>query len=294
MEQRSQESPRAGPSSSSNDADPPPPSTTVEASPTRRTQRSSTPQSLPSTSPTASRNPSRSPSTSRRSLKRTTFSPVPEESHLIAQATSSTSDHPSEPASKKPRATTDDLQKRRGQRLFGVLTSTLTQFKRESETDRAATAASRRAQIEARSATKLALSSQQIDASERQRALIWEARSLAEQITTGDSQRKTLRGLKRRMASFLYTPTGSTSRSGKRLAEDIPTSSKGTGRRADEEGDFAVYFLPGKTLPEQEDVLNDQEDDVDDKIDRFDDRWEEERRRLLQRLKDVKAKIRET
>ncbi|GAC98023.1 hypothetical protein PHSY_005611 [Pseudozyma hubeiensis SY62] len=288
---------QAGPSGSSKDADPPP-STTVEASPTRRTQRSCTPQSLPSTSPTASRNPSRSPSTSRRSLKRTTFSPVPEESHASHTALAiSSSTPPPEPASKKPRSASrttsgDPKAARRGQRLFGVLTSTLTQFKRDSESDRAATLAQRRAQIEARSASKLALSSHQIDASLLHRSLLWEARSLSEQIVTGDIQRKTLRGLKRRMASFLYTPTTCRERED-RLAANIPTSSTGGGRRADEEGDFAVYFLPGKTLPEQEDKLNDQEDSVDDKIDRFDDRWEEERRRLLQRLEDVKAKIRE-
>uniref|UniRef100_V5EZK6 Uncharacterized protein n=2 Tax=Kalmanozyma brasiliensis (strain GHG001) TaxID=1365824 RepID=V5EZK6_KALBG len=61
----------------------------------------------------------------------------------------------------------------------------------------------------------------------------------------------------------------------------------------DREGNYALYFLPGKTLPEQEDRLNEQEDDVDERIDRFDDDWVAERSRLMEQLEEIKAKIRE-
>lgn len=125
---------------------------------------------------------------------------------------------------------------------------------------------------------------------------MWEARALAEEIAQGDAQQKTLRGMKRRMASFLYTPSARrASRTGRgaRLAEDIPTAVRTMSRKEDRDGDFALYFLPGKTLPEQEDRLNEQEDDVDDKIDRFDDDWVEARARLMERLEEVKLKIRE-
>ena len=57
--------------------------------------------------------------------------------------------------------------------------------------------------------------------------------------------------------------------------------------------DFAVYFLPGKTLPEQEDTLNEQEDDVDEQIDRFDDAWEAKRSDLVEKLDRLKARIRD-
>ncbi|TKY88716.1 hypothetical protein EX895_002347 [Sporisorium graminicola] len=259
----------------------------------RRTQRSPTPQSHPSRSPTQSRDPSRSPSTSRRSIKRTsTFSPVPEEQPSASSTLSIT-----QPAAKRSRtATRDPDAKKRGQRLFGVLTSTLSQFKRESETDRAASAAHKRAAIEARLASKLKDSEKAIDAVQRRRALVWEARHIAEQIATGDAQRKTLRSTKRRMASFLYTPppppnsrTRSAAAGQERLAVEIPTSLAPS--RADERDAYAIYFLPGKTLPEQEDALNGQEDDVDEAIDRFDDTWDAQRSQLMNQLDGVKRKL---
>ncbi|CDW97566.1 hypothetical protein [Sporisorium scitamineum] len=195
----------------------------------------------------------------------------------------------------RSRTSTRDLDaKRRGQRLFGVLTSTLSQFKRESETDRAASAAHKRAQIEARLASKLKDSEREIDAIQRKRALMWEARQIAEQIATGDAQRKTLRGMKRRMASFLYTPPPPARRStaeDPRLAVEIPTSL--TPSRGGDRDGYAVYFLPGKTLPEQEDTLNGQEDDVDEAIDRFDDTWDAKRSDLMHQLDDIKRRSRD-
>ncbi|SJX64854.1 uncharacterized protein SRS1_15283 [Sporisorium reilianum f. sp. reilianum] len=265
--------PQAGSSSSS---------PSVERQTSRRTERSPTPQSHPSSSPVQSRDPSRSPSTSRHSVKRTsTFSPVPEEEP---------------PKRTRTAAARDPADKRRGQRLFGVLTSTLSQFKRESETDRAASAAHKRAEIEARLANKLKDSERAIDAVERRRGLVWEARRVAEQIATGDAQRKTLRGMKRRMASFLYTPPpppNVRTRRGEqeRLAVDIPTSDAPS--RGEDRDAYAVYFLPGKTLPEQEDALNAQEDDVDEAIDRFDDTWDARRSQLVQQLDELKRKLRQ-
>lgn len=227
------------------------------------------------------------------------MSPVPEE--LPPRATSSTTQPATEdpsPPSKRSRPPSDPTTKRRGQRLFGLLNSTLTQFKAESESTRSTTAAQRRAEIEARLANKLKQTDSILSATERKKSLVWEARTLAEEIATGDAQRKTLRGMKRRMASFLFTPsTPSNSRTRRgggedaRLAPEIPISTSARDvRRGDREG-HALYFLPGKTLPEQEDKLNEQEDDVDEKIDRFDDGWDARRSELMGRLEDVNERI---
>lgn len=248
-----------------------------------------------------SRSASYSPASSRRGTKRpSSFSPVPEEDPPAPSHSTLESGIDPDPAQsvKKPRAADPDAR-RRGQRLFGVLTSTLSQFKRESESTRAASAAQKRAEIEARLAAKLEHTSKAIDSTERRRSLVWEARALAEQIAAGDAQRKTLRSMKRRMASFLYTPTPASHRSTRsqskgehRLATEIPTSVTPMARVDDEDGGYAVYFLPGRTLPEQEDLLNAQEDDVDDRIDRFDDAWDDERRGLCEELERVKTRIR--
>ena len=247
-----------------------------------------------------SRSASYSPASSRRGTKRpSSFSPVPEEDPPAPSHSTLESSVDPDPAQsvKKPRAADPDAR-RRGQRLFGVLTSTLSQFKRESESTRAASAAQKRAEIEARLATKLENTSKAIDSTERRRSLVWEARALAEQIAAGDAQRKTLRSMKRRMASFLYTTHPDSYHSTRsqarehRLAAEIPTSVTPMAKVNDEDGGYAVYFLPGRTLPEQEDLLNAQEDDVDDRIDRFDDAWDDERRGLCEELERVKTRIR--
>lgn len=102
------------------------------------------------------------------------------------------------------------------------------------------------------------------------------------------------------MASFPYTPTPTNDshkkrRGGRegseRLAENIPLSLTPMSKMLDREGQYAVYFLPRKTLPEQEDELNNQEDKVDEQIDAFDDAWEEKRKHLVERLDAVKVTI---
>ncbi|SPO30888.1 uncharacterized protein UTRI_05494_B [Ustilago trichophora] len=312
--------PTAGPSNSQSSKQSQAPQQQPPTQPATNPSSTSTP--IPTSPRSRSRSRSRSAScspTSHRlgSKRQSTFSPVPEEEAPLPSTSSSARQRDSEPSSKRsrtsiaatsiPRASTSvDPDRRRGARLFGVLTSTLTQFKRESETTRAATAAQKRAQIEARLANKLRDTQDAIDESERKRALLWEARCIVEDITTGDVQRKTLRGMKRRMASFLYTPTSTDTRrrrrrrsraegegEGERLAEDIPTSLAPISRADDRDGRYAVYFLPGKTLPQQEDELNHQEDKVDEEIDAFDDAWEDKRRRLVERLEAVKRRIRE-
>lgn len=78
------------------------------------------------------------------------------------------------------------------------------------------------------------------------------------------------------------------------IAAHIPMSHTATRRMRDADSGFSVYFLPGKTLPEQEDMLNDQEDSVDENIDAFDDHWDETRTKLLRQLDEVKAKLSQT
>ncbi|SPC67771.1 uncharacterized protein UHOD_06868 [Ustilago sp. UG-2017b] len=259
---------------------------------TSSSQPPSQPEATGSTStsaPISPRSPTRGPSSSRGTKRSPSVSPVPEES-----TTTSTSQPPHAvdvyPPTKRSRPPPEPTIKGRGQRLFGMLTSTLTQFKAESESTRSTTAAQRRAEIEARLATKLKQTDSVLSATERKKDLVWEARGIAEEIASGDAQRKTLRGLKRRMASFLFTPPTTSAvsgrRRGERLAPEIPTSTSVGG----DAGGYALYFLPGKTLPEQEDKLNKQEDQVDEKIDKFDDGWDERRRQLLRRLEGVKEK----
>ncbi|UTT89871.1 hypothetical protein NDA17_001907 [Ustilago hordei] len=246
--------------------------------------------STSTSAPISPRSPARRPSSCRGTKRSPSVSPVPEESN-----TTSTSPPPhavdAYPPTKRSRPPPEPAVKRRGQRLFGMLTSTLTQFKAESESTRSTSAAQRRAEIEARLATKLKQTDSVLSATERKKDLVWEARGIAEQIASGDAQRKTLRGLKRRMASFLFTPPTTSAVSGRkraeRLAPEIPTSTSAAG----DAGGYSLYFLPGKTLPEQEDKLNQQEDQVDEKIDKFDDGWDERRRQLLRRLQAVKEKI---
>ncbi|SPO29672.1 uncharacterized protein UTRI_05494 [Ustilago trichophora] len=268
------------------------------------------PSSISNANPTSARSRSRSashsPTSHRRGSKRqSTFSPVlEEESRLPITSTSAPQQRDSEPSTKRLRTTTtaanlprtssaaQDPDRRRGARLFGVLTSTLTQFKREAESTRAATAAQKRAQIQARLANKLRDTQTAIDQSQRKRTLLWEARNIAQQIATGDAQRKTLRRMKRRMASFLYTPTP-TKKTKQRLAENIPSNLNPISKSDDKIGHYSLYFLPRKTLPQQEDQLNHQEDNVDDEIDTFDDNWVQNRKILVQNLILVKRKFKD-
>ncbi|SNX83984.1 uncharacterized protein MEPE_02692 [Melanopsichium pennsylvanicum] len=330
-------SPKAAPADDSVSKLEVPPSSSSITTTTMTTQTQSSPKSP------RSRSVSHSPSSSKRPSKRSSnSSPVPEQdlpSSLSSSSSSSSSTIPpttqfsssssanpthslEEPANKRSRTTltnssVDPSHKRRPNRLFGVLTGTLHQFKREQESTRAASLAQKRAEIEARLAHKLKREETQIHDTERKKWLIWEARMIAERIVEGDAQRRTLRSLKRRMASFLYiSPSDGenriiTGRDGEkydtRLAPDIPTCKKSSNENNrkisrrwdhhhdvnDQEINYSIYFLPGKTLPEQEDKLNLQEDQVDDKIDRFDDIWDLKKSTLLHQLETLKQSIRQ-
>lgn len=237
--------------------------------------------------------PTAGPSTSPRSKR--AVSPVAEEAHASSSDTrprrSCTPERApsrdSDPPAAKRARPSDGEDRKRDRRMFGLLTSTLTQFKRESQSTRAATLASNRASIDARLASKLQHTSAVADELERKKTLLWQARELAERIAEQDAQRATLRKMKRRQASFLFTSIPNPSRTDKaRLAANIPTS------QPPGERDWPVYFLPGKTLPDQEDALNAQEDGVDDQIEEQDDAWVVKRHTLLTRLNDLKSQLR--
>ncbi|GAC74409.1 hypothetical protein PANT_11d00045 [Moesziomyces antarcticus T-34] len=235
--------------------------------------------------------PTAGPGTSPRSKR--AVSPVAEEAHASSsdarpRRSRSPERAPSRdadaPAAKRARSS-DGEDRKRDRRMFGLLTSTLTQFKRESQSTRAATLASNRASIEARLATKLQHTSAVAEGLERKKTLLWQARELAERMAEQDAQRATLRKMKRRQASFLFTHNRTRS-DPTRLAAHIPTS------QPPRVTDWSVYFLPGKTLPDQEDALNAQEDGVDDQIEELDDASTVKRNTLLTRLNDLKSQLR--
>ncbi|PWZ00020.1 hypothetical protein BCV70DRAFT_161341 [Testicularia cyperi] len=237
-----------------------------------------------SASPTSERTPAR-----RGTKRHSAVSPIPE--NTPSSKATSTGDGP--PETKRARRQQDPESRRRGQRMFGVLSATLTQFKREAETSSSSSAARRRAQVEARSAARLANVEKELEKDRQMQLLAWEARDLAEEIASREAQRKTVRAMKRRMASFLFTSTHDQRnvRSSTDLAPEIPLGLAPLTRFQEREARYPLYFLPGNTLPAQEDIMNDQEDSVDDQIDSFDDAWVEHQRHLLDKLDAVKHRI---
>lgn len=200
-------------------------------------------------------------------------------------------------APKRPRR--PDAAKGRG--MLGMLNSTLSAIKRESEAS--SSAAAKRLEIEAKASAKLATAERRMAQTRQLEKLIWQAHALAEQIAATEAQRKTMRALKRRMASFLWTQSspsrvhaGSATTAGA-FAMHIPTTRRAPHHAAHDDyhdDDYPVYFLPSRTLPEQEDLLNEQEDAVDDEIDRLDDDWQQRKHTLLADLDRIKASIRDT
>lgn len=185
-----------------------------------------------------------------------------------------------------------------GRGMLGMLTSTLSAIKRESEA--ASSAAAKRLEIQAKASAKLADSERRMAHTRQLELLVWQARDLAEQIAATEAQRKTMRALKRRMASFLWTThanpavghKASSSTTAGSFAIDIPAVFAPR-RRRDTHDEYPVYFLPHRTLPDQEDLLNEQEDAVDDEIDRLDDEWHHHRLTLLADLDRAKTAIRD-
>lgn len=243
-------------------------------------------------------------------------------STVKAQSRMSPTDGKSErqDSAKRPRRTDAELAAR-GKRMFGLLNSTLSKAKEDnarrgsgeavspSQIDvgrtstKAALQARKRAEIEAKAHEKLRAEEENIkqtnELSERLRKQLQSAYDLALEMHSTDLTIRLRKSQKRRLASFLVTPSHS-------AKDDAVLAEKVSVDRRILEADIAcclaplpsrptpdppVYFLPKKIMPKQEDTLDDQEDRVDDGIDEADRAWEKEKDVMQDRLRDLKSDI---
>ena len=205
---------------------------------------------------------------------------------------------------KRPRCADED--RRRGQRMLGMLNSTLARagVKRQRgeapETpQRSAPGAERpagpspgddyRRERAAHDAERAAV-----------RTDVQRVRALAAQLAEQELAHRTARSSKRRLSSFLVTHGGRRrARPSRDAAEDaarapalaqdaVPVVLAYGGMRSAE---HEVYYLPRRLLPEQERALDEQEELVDDALDRADDLWERERDAVQQELAQAKERL---
>ncbi|KAK0547675.1 hypothetical protein OC846_004763 [Tilletia horrida] len=218
-----------------------------------------------------------------------------------------------EPLPKRPRR---DIQARsRGQRMFGLVTSTLKKVANENEKRMTGEAGKRRAEIEERLKQKLEKESSVIDdwaAQEQQnRADLAELNKITGAIAIGEADFRVRKAQKRRLASFLCakvdisrsTIGGRAPTSYPRPDRDVPTSCLSTTDYATDlpfgleplrEGAlYPIYYLPAKLLPAQEDELDEQEDRVDRLIDDAETEWRAKRAKMEQDCKELRDRIRE-
>ena len=207
----------------------------------------------------------------------------------------------------------------RGMGMLGLLESTLTQAKAESAARSRDTGALRRSNVESRLANR---QQRELEAKRRksdQKGLEREVLRLAEAISAGEAELKSLRSQKRRLASFLVTKAGAPRPKGRAQRDpnkidsirsplveasyDIPSSippDRQTPSRSAFSSDFLaineaetypIYYLPKKLLDFQEDMLDDQEDRVDEAIEDADDAWAARRKDLQKQLEEAIAKL---
>lgn len=205
-------------------------------------------------------------------------------------------------AAKRPRRANVDMAAR-SRRMFGLLNSTLSKAKEDNERRNNGEAAKKRAEIEARMKEKLKVEKEII----KQHSNFVEdltlqlslGYNLSMDIQSIDSMIRLRKAQKRRLASFMITPSESSRYDGekaKRIAADgrvvaadiasclAPLPSRPT-------PDLAIYYLPKRMLPKQDDKLDDQEDRVDDAIDEADQAWKKKRETMQQDLDRIKEII---
>jgi hypothetical protein len=118
-------------------------------------------------------------------------------------------------------------------------------------------------------------------------------------IHSTDSMVRLRKAQKRRLASFLVTPSESAkydaeqarelAADGKVVAGDVASCIAPLPVRP--VPDVPVYFLPKRMLPKQENKLDDQEDWTDEDIEAADQAWEKHREVMQDDLARVKAVI---
>lgn len=122
---------------------------------------------------------------------------------------------------------------------------------------------------------------------------------IAMDIHSTDSMVRLRKAQKRRLASFLVTPSDSArydaeqarkmAADEKVVAGDVASCIAPLPLRP--MPDIPVYFLPKRMLPKQENRLDDQEDRTDEEIEAADRAWERQRETMQDDLARVKAAI---
>lgn len=117
---------------------------------------------------------------------------------------------------------------------------------------------------------------------------------------SGDAEHRATRASKRRLASFLVTPSEMALEAGrlhKIIAPRVPAAIAPLPAQAPPNtrapDAHPLYFLPKKLTNAQEDLLDDQEDEVDDDIAKADEVWAEAREKLVSQLEVVKKRMEE-
>lgn len=205
-------------------------------------------------------------------------------------------------AAKRPRRADVDMAAR-GRRMFGLLNSTLSKAKEDNARRNSGEAAKKRAEIEARLQEKLKIEEEilkQNSTLEKElRSQLTIAYNLAMEIISIDTMVRLRKAQKRRLASFMITPSESSRYDGEKakrmaidgriVAADIASCIAPLPSR--QIPDIPIYYLPKRMLAKQDDKLDDQEDRVDDEIDQADQAWEKKRETMQQDLNRIKDTI---
>ncbi|UZJ53257.1 hypothetical protein CBS101457_002577 [Exobasidium rhododendri] len=203
---------------------------------------------------------------------------------------------------KRPRRVDADLASR-GKRMFGLLNSTLSKAKEDNAKRSTGEAARKRAEIESRLQEKLKAEDETIkhsaELADELKSQLTQAYSVAMDIYSHDAMVRIRKSHKRRLASFMITPSKYSrldgesaekmSLDGKVIATDVASCLAPLHMRT--APDPPVYFLPKRMLEKQDDTLDDQEDRVDDAIEKADIEWEKQKTSLQEDLDRIKANI---
>lgn len=205
---------------------------------------------------------------------------------------------------KRPRCADED--RRRGQRMLGMLNATLARAGAKRQRGEAPETPLRSAPGAERPAGSSPGDDYRRERAEHDaeraavRTDVQRVRALAAQLAEQELAHRTARSSKRRLSSFLVTHGGRRrARPSRDAAEDaarapalaqdaVPVVLAYGGMRSAE---HEVYYLPRRLLPEQERALDEQEELVDDALDRADDLWERERDAVQQELTQVKERL---
>lgn len=136
---------------------------------------------------------------------------------------------------------------------------------------------------------------------EKLRSQLTLAYNIAMDIHSQDAMIRIRKAQKRRLASFMITPSKYSrldgeiaekmAMDGRVIAVDVASCLAPLPNRRDI--DPPIYFLPKRMLDKQDDTLDDQEDQVDEAIDDADKAWKKQREDMQDKLDQVKIIIRD-